>query len=102
MSHSPDEMYPPKEPLQRLPRQPLISPTGARLVLRNYNTGYPDHTDPSPAGRGRWFDDIADTDTKTFLRATNNNISPPGCYGYGAVTSSQSFSGIVSAPVLIP
>ena len=70
MSHSPDEMLPPKE-LQRLPQQPLISPTGARLVLDNNNAGYPDHTDPSSPGRGRWVDNIASTDTKTFLRAGN-------------------------------
>ena len=70
MSHSPDEMLPPKE-LQRLPQEPLISPTGARLVLDNNNAGYPDHTDPSCAGRGRWVDNIASTDTKTFLRAGN-------------------------------
>ena len=68
MSHSPDEMLPPKEPLQRLPQQPLISPTGARLVLCNKNAGYPDHTDPSSPGRGRWFENIASTDTKTFLQ----------------------------------
>ena len=69
MSHSPAEMHPPKE---RLPQQPLISPTGARLVLRNDNTGYPDHTDPSSPGRGRWFDNIASTDTKTFLQVGNS------------------------------
>ena len=72
MSHSPDEILPPKEPLQRLPQQPLISPKGERLVLRNDNTGYPDHTGPSSPGRGRWFDNIASTDTKTFLKAANN------------------------------
>ena len=68
MSHSPDEMRPPKEPLQRLPQQPLISPTGARLVLCNNDTGYPGHTDP---GRGRWVDDIESEDIKTFLRLGN-------------------------------
>ena len=72
MSHSPNEMHPPKEPLQRLPQQPLISPTGARLVLDNTNAGYPGHMDPSSPGRGRWFDNIASTDTKTFLQAGNN------------------------------
>ena len=72
MSHSPDEMLPPTEPLQRLPQQPLISPTGARLVLCNDDAGYPDHTDPSSPGRGRWFDNIANTDTKTFLQATKH------------------------------
>ena len=71
MSHSPDEMHPPKEPLQHLPQQPLIGPKGARLVLDNNKAGYPDHTDPSSPGRGRWFDNIASTDTKTFLRAGN-------------------------------
>ena len=70
MSHSPDEMLPPNE-LQRLPQQPLISPIGARLLLDNTNAGYPDHTDPSSPGRGRWFDNIASIDTKTFLRAGN-------------------------------
>ena len=70
MSHSPNEMLPP-ELLQRLPQQPLISPSGARLVLCNDNVGYPDHTDPS-SGRGVWFDNIASTDTKTFLQAGNN------------------------------
>ena len=64
MSHSPDEMRPPKEPLQRLPQQPLISPTGARLVLCNNDTGYPGYRDP---GRGRWVDNIESEDTKTFL-----------------------------------
>ena len=68
MSHSPDEMLPPKEPLQRLPQQPLISPTGARLVLCNNDTGYPGHTDP---GRGRWVDNIESKDTKAFLRLGN-------------------------------
>ena len=77
MSHSPDEMLPPKEPpLQCLPQQPLISPTGARLVLRNDNTGYPGHTDPSSPGRGRWFDNIANTDTKSFLQAGNDFDDP--------------------------
>ena len=71
MSHSPNEILPPKEPLQRLPQQPLISPTGARLVLDNNNAGYPDHTDPGSPGRGRWVDNIASTDTKTFLRTGN-------------------------------
>ena len=71
MSHSPDEMLPPKEPLQRLPQQPLISPTGARLVLDNNNPGYPDHTDPSSPGRGRWVDNIESEDTETFLRLGN-------------------------------
>ena len=71
MSHSPNEMLPP-EPLQRLPQQPLISPSGARLVLCNDNVGYPHHMDPSSPGRGRWFDNIASTDTKTFLQSSNH------------------------------
>ena len=77
MSHSPDEMLPPKEPLHRLPQQPLIGPKGERLVLRNDNTGYPDHTGPSSPGRGRWFDNIASTDTKTFLQAGNSFDDDP-------------------------
>ena len=77
MSHSPDEMLPPKEPLQCLPQQPLIHPTGARLVLDNNNAGYPDHTDPSSPGKGRWFHNIASTDTKTFLLAGNNFVADP-------------------------
>ena len=68
MSHSPDEILPPKEPLQRLPQQPLIGPKGERLVLCNRDTGYPGHTDP---GRGRWVDNIESGDTKTFLRLGN-------------------------------
>ena len=74
MSHSPD---PPKEPLQRLPQQPLIGPKGARLVLCNKNAGYPDHTDPSSPGRGRWVDDIASTDTTTFLQSCYDYIHNP-------------------------
>ena len=70
MSHSPAEMLPPKE-LQCLPQQPLICPTGARLVLDNSNAGYQDHTDPGCAGQGRWFDNIASTDSTTFLQAGN-------------------------------
>ena len=72
MSHSPDEILPPMEPLQRLPQQPLIDSKGARLVLCNNNAGYPDHADPSSPGRGEWFDNIASTDTKTFLQASND------------------------------
>ena len=55
-------------PLQPLPQQPLISPAGARLVLCGRYTGDPEKTSQ---GRGRWFDNIAGTDTKTFLRAIN-------------------------------
>ena len=56
------------KPLRHLPQQPLRSPTGARLVLCNADAGYPDHTHPSSPGRGRWFQNIESTDTKTFLR----------------------------------
>ena len=84
MSHSPDEMLPPKEPLQRLPQQPLIGPKGKRLVLRNDNPGYPDHTGPSSPGRGRWFDNIASTDTKTFLQA-GNSFDDPLSWAFPAV-----------------
>ena len=59
----------PMAPLQCLPQQPLTSPTGARLVLCNRDAGYPGRSSP---GRGRWFDNITDTDTKTFLRAINH------------------------------
>ena len=88
MSHSPDKMCPPKEPLQRLPQQPLIGPKGERLVLCNNDTGYPDHTDPGSPGRGRWFDNIANTDTKTFLQAGNNFVDYPNeflCWVWPAV-----------------
>ena len=71
MSHSPDKILLPNEPL---PQQPLTSPKGARLVLCNNDTGYPGHTDP---GRGRWFDNIANTDTKKFLQAGNNFVDGP-------------------------
>ena len=62
MSHSPDEMLPPKEPLKRLPQQPLISPTGARLLLCNVDAGYPSSNYPE---RGKWVDHIS---TQTFCR----------------------------------
>ena len=65
------------EPLQRLPQKSLISLTGARLVLCNNNTGYPDHTDSSSSGMGRWFDNIASTDTKTFLQSSNSVADDP-------------------------
>ena len=65
------------EPRERLPQQPLISTRGARLVLCNNNTGYPDNTDPSSSGRGRWFDNIASTDTKTFLQSSNGIADDP-------------------------
>ena len=50
------------KPLQCLPKQPLKSPTGARLVLYNDDTGYPDRADPSSPARGRWLDNIAATE----------------------------------------
>ena len=78
-------MLPPKEPLQRLPQQPLIGPKGARLVLRNDNPRYPDHTGPSSPGRGRWFDNIASTDTKTFLQAGNSFDDPLLSWAWPAV-----------------
>ena len=61
-------MHSPTEPLQHLPKQLLKSPTGARLVLYNNDAGYPDRADPSSPGQGRWFDNIAGTDTTTFLQ----------------------------------
>ena len=66
--------HPLDETLQRLPQQPLISPTGARLVLCNNNAGYPDHTDPSFPGRGRWFDNIASIDIKTFFQTNHKFV----------------------------
>ena len=60
------------EPLQRLPQQALISPTGARLVLCNDDAGYPDSTCPSSPGRGRW---LASIDTKAFLQFGNYHHS---------------------------
>ena len=65
---------PASAPLQRLPQQALKSPTGARLILCNDNAGYPDSADPSSSGRGRWVDNIASTDTETFLRVSNNKV----------------------------
>ena len=62
----------PMDPLQRLLQQPLESPTGARLVLKSSDAGYPDTDSPR---RGRWFDNIASTDTETFLRASNADRS---------------------------
>ena len=53
-------MNSPKEPLQRLPQQPLISPTGARLLLCNVDTGYPSIGHPE---RGKRVDNIG---TRTF------------------------------------
>lgn len=67
----------PQQPLQRLPQQALKSPTGARLILCNDNAGYPDSADPSSSGRGRWVDNIANTDTETFLRVSNNKVNWP-------------------------
>ena len=68
-------MYPPIEPLpvQRLPQQPLQSPTGARLVLCNRDAGYPNSAHPSSPGRGTWSDSIANTRTTAFLQASNTH-----------------------------
>ena len=59
------------KPLQCLPKQPLKSPTGARLVLYNDDTGYPHRADPSAPARGRWLDNIAATE-RPFPR----NVDP--------------------------
>ena len=56
-------------PLQCLTPKPLISPTGARLVLCDSDAGYPNS---SSSGRGKWFDNIASTDTKEFLQANKD------------------------------
>ena len=53
----------------RLFQPPLINPTGARLVLCSDDYGYSDSADSSSPSRGTWFDDIANNDTHTFLRA---------------------------------
>lgn len=57
------------EPLQRLPKQTLKSPTGERLVLCNDDHGYPETADSNsnPVARGRWLN-IANTDAITFLK----------------------------------
>ena len=59
------------KPLQCLPKQLLKSPTGARLVLYNDDTGYPDRADPSAPARGRWLDNIAVTE-RAFLRTAQD------------------------------
>ena len=59
------------KPLQCLPKQPLKSPTGARLVLYNDDTGYPHRADPSSPARGRWLDNIGATERK-FLQIADN------------------------------
>ena len=59
----------------RLSQSPLTSPTGARLVLCNDDSGYPDSSsgaDSSSPLRGRWFNNIANIDTATFLRVRNS------------------------------
>ena len=60
------------KPLQCLLKQPLKSPTGARLVLSNDDTGYPDRSGPSSPARGRWLDNIAATE-RTFRRIANDS-----------------------------
>ena len=67
----------PIEPLESLPKQPLKSPTGARLVLCGTDAGYPDRADSSSPARGRWFDNIAGTDAKVFLQAAGHNPDHP-------------------------
>ena len=64
------------ELIARLPHQPLKSATGARLVLSTGDAGYPEDAHPSSPGRGRWFDNIANADTKTFLRACSGYPKP--------------------------
>ena len=61
------------EPLQRLPKQPLKSPTGARLVLCKSDAGYPDRADSSSPARGKWFDNIVGTDAKLFLQVGSDH-----------------------------
>ena len=58
------------KPLQCLPKQALKSPTGARLVLYNDDTGYPHRADPSSPARGMWLDNIAATE-RPFPRRGN-------------------------------
>ena len=71
-SSPPQRIDLPMEPLQCLPQQPLKHPMGARLVLCNRDAGYPDRPDPSSPGRGQWFENIAGTDTKSFLQIGNH------------------------------
>ena len=67
------KMDSPTEPLQCLPKQPLKSPTGARLVLSTTDAGYPDRATPRSPGRGsRWFDNIAGTDAMEFFKRGMN------------------------------
>ena len=75
------------EPLKSLPKQPLKSPTGARLVLHNSDAGYPDSADPSSPARGRWIDNIAGSDAMTFLRSGTvcTDIFPNGLWQWPAV-----------------
>ena len=83
----------PIEPLQRLPQQPLISPTGARLVLCSCDAGYPQGSDPSSPRRGKWLD-IANTDAKAFLHGEDGTKE--------GRRSFFSFQGKWSAVVLMP
>ena len=62
----------PMESLQSLPRQPLKSAIGARLVLCRNDTSYPGSGSP---GNGRWFHNIAITDTAKFLYQINRRSS---------------------------
>ena len=50
-----------------LPRQPLIGPPGARLVLSKQDADYRQGS----TVRGRWFDNVEVTEAKEFLRAIN-------------------------------
>ena len=73
-----------------LSQPPLIGPTGARLVLGRLDFGYPSK---GSAGRGRWFDNIAGTDAKTFLSTVN--LQPRG-HGENEIED------FTSAVVLVP
>ena len=73
-----------------LPQQPLIGPTGARLVLCRLDAG---SHNKGPAGKGRWFDNIADTDAKIFLRAMNKRNN-----GYTIFPNMHLQSAVVLTP----
>ena len=64
------------EPPQFLPQQPLTGPSGERLVLCNTDAGYPRSTDSSSPGRGKWYGNIAHTDTKRFLQEGYDGDAP--------------------------
>ena len=70
------------EPLQRLPQQPLKGPIAARLVLCSRDAAYPVRSSPE---RGVWLDNIASTDTKTFLRAGTDYTSTTPKWRWPAV-----------------